>query len=730
MKYYNKLLLLACLSGALGACADDEIAAFKTDKPESIVEYEYLNAYDALKTYVDRTANPHFKLGTGVTESDFLSKGLVYSLVCANYDEVTAGNAMKYSSVVGNNGSMNFSTVRDLVKVAKGAGITIYGHTLCWHSQQNNKYLNGIIADKVVESEHPSEPTLDPSVISNGDFEDGTITGWGGWGNSSSRAISAAGQGHNGGHALKITNPTVGSDHYFVQTSYNVAFKSGETYQLSFYVKGASAGIGQVVAQDANYAGDPFLDKSANKDFAITTDWKLIEMKATVTADRTLILLNTGKYEGDLYIDDISLCHVNTGGGGGIVTNEYAVQSDFENGLDNWGGWGNSSTREVVDGGGYNGTKGFKVVNPTATNSWSAQVAYDFASELVAGETYYLKLKIKGSVAGNIGAGFQKKSDYSGRGDFPAMSVTTGWKEILTSVTVSGENADRFLFNVGAYAGTLWMDDIEIYREVKGNTIPLTPEEKADTLTYALENWIKGMMEATEGYVKVWDVVNEPMSDWPDPTQLKSDPNHTDTENFYWQDYLGKDYARVAIKLARKYGGDNQVLFINDYGLEGSGNAKCKGLINMIAYWESDGVTRIDGIGTQMHVTYSLDPVKQQANEAAVISMLELLAHTGKLIKISELDMGIADVSGTNIKTIAVTLEQHKMMAEYYKFIVKKYFEIIPAAQRYGITHWSPADSPDNQNSFWRKGEPIGLWNLDYNRKPAYAGFAEGLSGK
>lgn len=729
MKYYNKLLLLACLSGALGACADDEIAAFKTDKPESIVEYEYLNAYDALKTYVDRTTSPHFKLGTGVTESDFLNKGLVYSLVCANYDEVTAGNAMKHSSVVGNNGSMNFSTVMDLVKVAKGAGISIYGHTLCWHSQQNNKYLNGIIADKVIESEQPSEPTLGPSVISNGDFENAMITGWDGWGNSSSRAISAAGQGRNGGYAMKITNPTVGSDHYFVQTSYNVAFKLGEEYQLSFYVKGASAGTGQVVAQDASYAGDPFLDKTASKDFAITTDWKLVEMKVTLTADRTLLLLNTGKYVGDLYIDDISLCHVNKGGGG-TVTNEYAAQSDFESGLDNWGGWGNSSTREVVDGGGYNGTKGLKVVNPTATNSWSAQVAYDFASELIAGETYFLKFKLKGSMGGSIGASFQKKSDYSGRGDFPAISVTTGWKEVLTSVTVSGENADRFLFNVGAYAGTLWMDDIEIYREVRGNTIPLTPEEKADTLTYALENWIKGMMEATDGYVKAWDVVNEPMSDWPDPSQLKSDPNHTDTENFYWQDYLGKDYARVAIKLTRQYGGDNQVLFINDYGLEGTGNAKCKGLINMITYWESDGVTRIDGIGTQMHVTYSLDPVKQQANEAAVVSMLELLANTGKLIKISELDMGIADASGTNLKTVAVTLEQHKLMSDYYKFIVKKYFELIPAAQRYGITHWSPTDSPDNQYSFWRKGEPIGLWDLDYNRKPAYAGFAEGLSGK
>ena len=63
-----------------------------------------------------------------------------------------------------------------------------------------------------------------------------------------------------------------------------------------------------------------------------------------------------------------------------------------------------------------------------------------------------------------------------------------------------------------------------------------------------------------------------------------------------------------------------------------------------------------------------------------------------------------------------------------YSETLKKYFEIIPVSQQYGITHWSPTDSPDD--SGWRKGQPIGLWSLNYNRKPVYAGFAEGLSGK
>jgi len=37
---------------------------------------------------------------------------------------------------------------------------------------------------------------------------------------------------------------------------------------------------------------------------------------------------------------------------------------------------------------------------------------------------------------------------------------------------------------------------------------------------------------------------------------------------------------------------------------------------------------------------------------------------------------------------------------------------------------------PDSDSSFWRAGEPIGLWDLNYYRKHAYAGYADGLAGK
>jgi GH35 family endo-1,4-beta-xylanase len=109
-------------------------------------------------------------------------------------------------------------------------------------------------------------------------------------------------------------------------------------------------------------------------------------------------------------------------------------------------------------------------------------------------------------------------------------------------------------------------------------------------------------------------------------------------------------------------------------------------------------------------------------NKDSIAQMFTLLAATGKLIKISELDIGVG------VKTAQATVQNYKDQADMYKYVIDKYFELIPAAQRYGITIWSPTDSP--ASSSWRPGEPIGIWtepNAGYVRKLAYAAVADAL---
>lgn len=547
MKLYKKIGLIVIPLLILMSCTDDSQPGFDVEKPESVIAMEYLNQYDALKAYVDRTVTPDFKLGAGTNMSEYNSKGIFYRLANANFDELTAGYEMKHGAVVQDDGSLNLLNVEKFLETTAAVGLSVYGHTLCWHANQNAEYLNGLI-----------QPALEPSVITNSDFEV-DASGWGGWGNNSTRGHSNAGEGYEGGYCYYFTNPS-------------------------------------------------------------------------------------------------------------------------------------------------------------AKQAWEAQTAYDLAAPLKEGSEYKLSFYVKASSNSGITAEIQTNTDYSSN-SFGSFEITTEWKKIELSVTPSTDTRNRFLFSHGQFEGTVYIDNITLRRVNPNGGPEKTEEEKKEVLTQELENWIAGMYSVTKDKVKAWDVVNEPMSDWPDPNELKTGQGKELTsDEFYWQDYLGKDYAVTAFNLARKYGNETDILFINDYGLEYNLD-KCKGLIKYVEYIESKGA-RVDGIGTQMHVSVS------DADRGTITEMFRLLAATGKKIKISELDLGLGDGKTTEEATEEDLLAQ----AELYEFIVSKYFEIIPAAQRYGITMWSPLDSP--KSSSWRGGEPIGLWTEAYARKHAYAGFANGLAGR
>lgn len=715
----NKSLYISSLSMLLlmAACADEQIAEFKVEKPAIIEQYEYLNAYDALKTYVDRTANPNFKLGIALGANDFVAGGQVHSLAISNFDEMTAGNEMKYASCVSDDGTMNFYNVTNFVNEAKAAGMTIYGHTLGWHSQQNIKYLNSLIADKEVVG----DGSVTNKYAYQSDFEDGNPIG--GWGNNST--LEVVNEGPDGSKCLKMTNPSVVNP-WEAQAAIDLPFEGGQVYYLSFKVKGSVEGsMGASFQHSADYGG-----RGDFPSMNITTDWTEVLVSTTAQDGADRFLFNYGAYAGSIYIDDLAIYYESNAGEVAIPVS--VIEDDYSSGTP-IGGWG-GHTSSVVDG-------VCVVENPSESQSWEKQLCYEVTTPFTNGTVYFLRLKIKGTKESSIGVGFQNPNGYIGCGDFPALQVTTDWKEVTISTACTGEGATRLLFNIGAYVGTLYFDDVCLYYEKSANAIPLTPEEKKDTLTWALDNWIKGMMEATGGYVTAWDLANETVSGGGDDNgiyELQSAENSDNpSANFYWQDYLGDiDYVRILESKARKYfaeyGGNpsDLKLFINDFNLESwwDGNKKAKSLVEWIKRWEADGVTKIDGIGTQMHVSYILNEADQKAQEDAIVNMFKILAESGKLVKISELDMGIVDKAfGTDIKTENVTFEQQQKMAEFYTFIIRKYFEIIPAEQQYGITQWCATDNP--AGSGWREGQPVGLWDINYNRKPAYGGFADGLKG-
>lgn len=722
MKRINFGLGLVALL-ALSSCADDKFSEFRTDMTQNKKDYLYLNNYEPLKKYVQDLkdagkCNPDFKLGVALTASEFNEQGIVYCLAGSNFDEMTAGNAMKYASCVDNKGVMNFDNVSSFVANAKDAGLTIYGHTLAWHSQQNNKYLNSLIADKEIKVD-PSQKVdkvdyeLDCSTLSSYSWTGAPATVTTEW---------------NKDGAVVITNPEAVDPWYVLQywLVNGITLTEGKEYKMTIECKAEGK-------EDANIRfklGDWGGGFSKNFSIPVGKGYQKIEFNVTPTMASNGLFFQHGDFVGKIYWKSVTISHSEAP----VMEVEKEVCSQsYTDGPFPFYAMG--CAPPVVNG----------AIHFVPTGDWSQFFISPGTNNHLDAGNYVAYLDLTSS-ADASGVQLTAQNGWGGSDQQLTVNVPVkaGRNNIkLNLPEVEGGNYDVILKPATAGA-TLDVHGLSICKVTKMNSIPLTDEEKKDTLTWAMGTWIDGMMAACDGYVTSWDVVNEALSgadkDGDGKYDLQSatrgNVSADDAKNnFYWQDYLGDlDYVRTAVADARKsfadHNGDPEKLklFINDYNLESDwdDNGKLKSLIQWIHDWEADGVTKIDGIGTQMHISCYADEATNESKKNAIVNMLKLMAGSDKLCKISELDMEYVDASGNTVPTTKMTEEQHKQMRDLYEFVVSKYFEIIPLDQQYGITQWCATDSPDTTGA-WRKGCPTGLWDSNYLRKHTYAGFAAGL---
>ena len=716
----NKQILVSALGAMLlASCADHFDQNFETVRPGKEAQYGYLEQYDALKEYIkDR---PNFHLGIGTAVDEYNKKELVYALTNSNFNETVAGNAMKMASCVADDGSMNFEKVSEYVKNATDAGLSVYGHTLAWHAQQPNKYLKRLIADK----------ELPPA-------------------------------GDNPGLIITSGEPKANTWDYEIYYDLDEPLKAGKTYEISLNIRGTNPGTidfwpGKKDGSATQYGAGSFTVAESAVDNKVTF---------TPNADIDRMRFCFGKVGGTLYFDNFVLKEKGS-------DHNIAVNSTFdEDDISHWTkvSWmtdvsykiGNVAgaaaidienevhERTYTDGPFPFFAMGCEppVVNGAIhfvpTGDWSQFFVMPGSNNTLSEGNYVVYLDLSASKdASGVELTMQNGWGASDQAITVKVPVSAGRHNVkLQMPNIAGGNYDIILKPQTADA-TLDVHSVQVCQVKNLNSIPLTDEEKKNVLTTAMGTWIDGMMEATDGYVTSWDVVNEALSgadkDGDGKYDLQSakrgNVSADDAKNnFYWQDYLGDlDYVRLAVADARKsfadHNGDPEKLklFINDYNLESDwdDNGKLRSLIQWIKDWEADGVTKIDGIASQMHISCYADPKTQENKKNHIVKMLELMKESGKLCKISELDMGYVDAAGNSVTYDQMTEEQHKEMRDLYTFVLQKYFEIIPAAQQYGITQWCATDSP--KDSGWRKGEPTGLWDLNYLRKHTYAGFAAGL---
>lgn len=161
----NKIFIytLPALAIGVASCADGYEGDFKMEKPESVEHAELLASLPTLKSVVDRSVNPNFKLGLAVSAADYTSQGLTYSIAQTNFDMVMDASALAYASILDENGSLVLTPVTDMVFPE---GPKVAGGSMLSYNALPKAYLEEVISPTFVKGD------LETGTFKVADFDD------------------------------------------------------------------------------------------------------------------------------------------------------------------------------------------------------------------------------------------------------------------------------------------------------------------------------------------------------------------------------------------------------------------------------------------------------------------------------------------------------------------------------------------------------------------------------
>ena len=369
----KKVLLCLLTAGLFSPAVAQE--KFELGKPND-ANYRYLDEYKALKEYIDKTKNPNFKLGAGTTVNDYLNNNTFKNLINKNFSETVAGNAMKMASCVNGNGNMNFETVKQYVKAATDAGLSVYGHTLAWHSQQPKAWLLSLIGDKPDPS---SEETY--QVVASKDFTKDQSVGW-----TSDKTQFGYTITFDSTDGMKIHTTKKCDNSWDVQflAMENIPVEINKTYKMTMTVKGSADGKLHSKLGDWNNGEYP--------DIAFTTEWKDVEVEYKGVVEGSFFMLQCGDFVGDIFVKTIKFEGYK---GKTIPRTKDEMHDALVDAMDKWikgmmeacdgkvKGW--DLVNEAIAGGGDDGEGNYALQHSTAYNpSGNPDATWD-----VGGDNFY-----------------------------------------------------------------------------------------------------------------------------------------------------------------------------------------------------------------------------------------------------------------------------------------------------------------------------------------------------
>ncbi len=256
----------------------------------------------------------------------------------------------------------------------------------------------------------------------------------------------------------------------------------------------------------------------------------------------------------------------------------------------------------------------------------------------------------------------------------------------------------------------VYVDNIDIYAPYQkpGYYKPRPVEEKAADVKKAMFAYVDSVMQNYGDKVQAWNVASNLIEDL--FYSLKSSENMGATDEFYPNDYLDENWVADVCKEIHSKKADAKLFYSEENMLTDA--AKTEAAINYINQWNVAGA-QIEGIDAKLDVPYNSSSLAE--TKANIDNLLATLKASGLQVRLSDMNVYLADASGTIADQSKATFEDYKGMAELYAYILNKAQDVL-GDKLYGVSF-----STINQGT-----TGVGLWN-HFNRLPTYVGVVNGL---
>lgn len=262
----------------------------------------------------------------------------------------------------------------------------------------------------------------------------------------------------------------------------------------------------------------------------------------------------------------------------------------------------------------------------------------------------------------------------------------------------------------GAVPQQVYVDNIDIYAPYQkpGYYKPRPAEEKAADVKKAMFAYVDSVMQNYGDKVQAWNVASNLIEDL--FYSLKSSENMVATDEFYPNDYLGDNWVADVCKEIHSKKADAKLFYSEENLLMDA--EKTEAAVNYIKQWNEAGA-KIEGIDAKLDVPYNSSSLAE--TKANIDNLLATLKASGLEVRLSDMNVYLADASGTVADQSKATFEDYKGMAELYAYILNKAQDVL-GDKLYGVSF-----STINQGT-----TGVGLWS-NFNRLPTYVGVVNGL---